>query len=58
MNVQPHVWSFSSIDIPKDVYARVYLDAFMSFYDPATKRVSSTKRQCVFKVNHYASSCA
>ncbi|XP_069962655.1 pickpocket protein 19-like [Bactrocera oleae] len=43
MNVQPHVWSFSSIDIPKDVYARVYLDAFMSFYDPATKR------QCVFK---------
>lgn len=52
MNVQPHVWSFSSIDIPKDVYARVYLDAFMSFYDPATKR------QCVFKVNHYASSCA
>ncbi|XP_050321384.1 pickpocket protein 19-like [Bactrocera neohumeralis] len=49
MTVQPEVWSFTPIDIPKDVYARVYLDAFMSFFDPETRRVSSKKRRCVFK---------
>ncbi|XP_028895521.2 pickpocket protein 19-like [Zeugodacus cucurbitae] len=49
MTVQPKVWSFTPIDIPNDVFARVYLDAFMSFYDPDTRRVSSKKRQCVFK---------
>lgn len=53
MTVQPKVWSVTPIDIPNDVHARVYLDAFMSFYNPDTRRVSSKKRQCVFKVSTY-----
>ncbi|XP_053958517.1 pickpocket protein 19-like [Anastrepha ludens] len=49
MTVQPQVWSYTAIDIPRNVFARIYIDAYMSFFDSDTRRLSSKKRRCVFQ---------